>query len=120
MTNLSLTKEEAKDLKSGKPLKDPRGEIQYIRNDIVGLMSLLAKMDSKIHSLKDYKSWIKLRDKLRNCFVDEKDVLEMSIDEAAFLKDFLSNLTEREGKQTELSEFEIRTLVGILEQFEGK
>lgn len=116
---LKLEKEEAYEIKKGKKevIKDKAGEIQYLRNDIVGLMGLLTKFDSRIHNLKDYKQWIKLRDRLRQAFIDDLESVELSLDEASFLKEYLSNLSEKEGKTATMVEFEIRSLIGVLEQF---
>ena len=118
--SLTLVKEEAFDLKKGNKeiLKDDKGDIQYSRNDIVGLMGLLSKLDTKIHSLKEYKQWIKVRDKLKDCFVDDAEEMELTVSEASFLKDYLSGFQEREGKVINLDEFEVRTLVGVLAQFD--
>jgi helix-turn-helix protein len=42
--------------------------------------------------------------------------LELSLDEASFLKSYLDEIPEKEGKEVQLQEFEIRTLVSVLEQ----
>lgn len=97
-------------------LKDERNEPRYTRNDIIGLMELLGKFDSRLHTMKDYKQWIKVKDKLKECFVNNLDLLKLSLDEAAFLKEFLTDLTIKDSKDSRLVEFEIRSLVGILEQ----
>jgi len=101
--------------KKGKPLKDPQGEISYKREDYNGLMSLLNKYDSRLHDMKDLKMYLKLKDKLYEGWVKNKTQLELSVDEAAFLKKFLSEYKDRDGKDVPLKEFEARTLVGMLE-----
>lgn len=98
--------------------KDPDGEDRYIRNDSMGLQVLLGRYDTKIHSMKDYKHWINLRDKSRNAFIKNETEIPLSLDEASFLKTFLTELPEKEGKSgTSLQEHEVRTLLGVLDQF---
>jgi hypothetical protein len=98
-------------------MKNEKGEPNYLRNDVMGMMGLLNKFNSTLHTMKDYKQWIKIKDKIRDCFVRETNILELSLDEAAFLKDFLINLTEKDAKSVQLVEFEIRSLTGIVDQF---
>jgi len=104
--------------KKGKPLKDPQGETSYKREDYNGLMSLLNKYDSRLHDMKDLKMYLKLKDKLYEGWVKNKTQLELSVDEAAFLKKFLAEYKDRDGRDVPLKEFEMRTLVGILEALE--
>ena len=116
---LKLEQEEAYQIKNEKKIqiKNDKGETQYVRNDVVGLMGLLGKFDSRIHTMQDYKYLIKLKDKLKLCFLTNMNLLDLSLNEAKFLKEYLSNLSEKEGKENILAEFEIRSLIGLLEQF---
>ena len=98
-------------------LKDLQGNQQYLRNDAVGLMGLLGRLDTRLYTLKDLKLWTKLRDKLRECFFKDSNDLELTLDEAKFLKDYLLNIQTKDAKDRPLQEFEIRTLVGLSEQF---
>ena len=115
-----LVKEEMMDRKKGKieVLKDPEGEIQYTRNDIMGLMRILGKFDTRSRRLREYQAWISLRDKVRDCYLHEKYELEMTIDEYAFLKNYFKDFIEKEGKEMPMVEFELRTYVGLSEYFE--
>lgn len=96
--------------------KDPSGELRYVRNDVVGLMSLLGKFDTRIHAPKDWKTMMQLKEKITDCYLHDKTELELSLDQAAFLKLFLKELPEKEGKSAQLSDFELTTLFGIQEQ----
>ena len=115
--NLNLIQEAALD-KKGKETKDEKGNKQYKRDDFVGLINLLNVFDTKIHEMKDYKMFIKLKDHIFINWAKENKTLELSLDEATFLKDYLSNFPEKEGKNVSLPEFMIRTICGILEQIE--
>ena len=119
---LTLEEEESHERQGEKIVvsKDKEGHIQYDRNDTVGLMGLLGHFDTRLHVLKDYKVWLKVRDRLIQSYLDHSKVLSLSIDQASFLKDFLTHLPEKDCKDVPLPEFETRTLVGLIEQFESK
>jgi hypothetical protein len=117
---IHLTQEVAyeKDKKGRKvELRDVEGNLQYMRNDGIGLMGILGRLDTRNYTLKDLKTWTKLRDKLKEGYFQDSDVVELTLDEAKFLKDFLLNVQTKEAQTHPLQEFEIRTLVGISEQF---
>jgi len=101
--------------KDKKVVKTPNGEIAYVRDDYNGLLALLNHFDSRLHVMKDYKVFIKVRDKVQEAWLKDWTELELSLDEAAFLKEYFKNLNEKDGANTQLQQFEIRTLVGVLE-----
>ena len=118
---IKLVIEEAKD-KDGKVVKlmNPetrKEEVNYKRNDIFGLLGLLRKFDTKIHTMQDWKQSIKLKDKLSNAYVNDLEEIDLSLEEATFLKLYLKEYSEKEGKTSDTPEFELRTLFGVLEQF---
>lgn len=118
---LQLVKEELRIKEKGKIIvaKDEQGEIRYIRNDALGLMGILGRLDSRIHSqLRDQQQWIKVRDKIHQCLLHDLDTLELNLDEAKFLKDFLKEFPDKDGKNNPMAEFEVRSRIGVLEQFE--
>ncbi len=117
---IALVKEEMKDRKKGniETIKDDNGEIQYIRNDIMGLMRILGRFDSRNRRLREFQTLISLRDKVRDCYLKEKYELETTIDEYAFLKNYFKDFPEKEGKEMPMQEFELRTYVGMMEVFE--
>ena len=92
-------------------------EINYIRNDIVGLMTLLRRFDTKLHIMRDWKMSVKIKDKLSEAYLNDFKEIRLTLDEAAFLKNYLQELPEKEGKQESISEFEIRTMISIQEIF---
>lgn len=102
-----------------------QGEQAYIRNDLSALQSLLSNFDTKTHAPKDWKSWTKIKDKVVDCYLNDKRKMELSLDEAGFLKDFLIDLRDkntRDSKEKEkisFNEFQVRSLLGLIEQFEG-
>jgi hypothetical protein len=104
--------------KKGKEIKDEKGNKQYKRDDFIGLINLLNAFDTKIHDMKDYKMFLKLKDHIFANWVKENKTLELSLDEATFLRDYLSSFSEKEGKNISLPEFMLRTLCGVLEQIE--
>lgn len=99
------------------PATNPQGEIQRVRDDTLGLLGLLSKFNSSQHQLRDCQIWTQLRNKLRKAFYEEEKEIVLTLDQAAFLKDYLKNLQEKDGKGIPLPEFEINTQIGILEQF---
>ena len=113
--HIDIIKEALHDAK-GKVIKDPQGNISYKREDYNGLISLLNKFDSRLHDFKDMKIFLKLKDKIYQGWVENKKQLDLSIDEAGFLQRFLSDIREKDGKDSSLREFEMRTLVGVLEE----
>lgn len=115
--NINLVQEIVLDKKL-REVKDPQGNKQYRRDDFVGLINLLNRFDSKRYGIKEYKMFLKLKDHIIANWVKENRTLELSLDEATFLKDYLSALPEKEGKENSLAEFEMRTLCGVLEQME--
>ena len=118
---IKLVIEEAKD-KDGKgniiTSKDPEtGRVNYARNDSVGLLELLGKLDTKRHPLNSWKQSMKVKDKLTNAYLKDLKEIELSLDEASFLKLYLKEFSEKEGKEMSIKGFELKTLFGILEQF---
>jgi hypothetical protein len=104
--------------KKGKEVIDREGNKNYKREDFMGLMNLLSRFDSTRHTMKDYKFYIKLKDKIHRAWSEENRILDLSLDDATFLKTYLSEYSEKEGKNVPLAEYEMRTLIGILEQME--
>ena len=117
---LDLVIEEAYDLIKGKKkvVKDPQGNIQYRRHDVTGIMMLLDKLDTRVHTMKELKMWTKVKDRLREAYFEKKNKLELTAEQAVFLKEYLTNFQERDGKDIQPREFEVRTLIGITEQLE--
>jgi len=114
---INLVKEKMID-KKGKVVKNPSGDISYIREDCTGLMSLLNKFNTTLHDMKDFKTFLKIKDKIYKIWTKDGDTMELSLDEASFLRTYLSEFKEKDGKNVPLREFELRTLVGILEALE--
>jgi hypothetical protein len=104
--------------KKGKEVKDMKGEIQYKRDDFIGLINLLNRFDTKRHGMDDYKNFLKTKDKILKYWADEITKVELSLNEATFLKNYLTELPKKEGMDKSLAEFEMRTLIGIIEQLE--
>jgi len=104
--------------KKGKVQFDLNKNKMYKRDDFIGLLNLINKFDSRLHGMKDYKLFLKLKDHLFDHWSKENKNLDLSLDEATFLKTYLSELTTKDGKDTPLAEFEMRTLIGTLDQLE--
>ncbi len=104
--------------KNKKPLKMDNNEVAYIRDDYNGLISLFNYFDSRLHEIKDYKMLIKIRDKIQNCWIEDLDELELSLDEGEFLKRYLQEINQKDAKDKQLQQFEIRTLCGVLEKLQ--
>ena len=120
---IKFVKEEAKDKDSKGNIvvsKNPKGEVNFLRNDLVGLAALLRRFDTRIHPPKDWKQSIKIKEKLTEAYIKDAEGIELTLDQATFLKLYLKDLPEKEGKQEALPEFELRTLFGTLDQFDNK
>lgn len=96
--------------------------IQYARNDLVGLLSLLNKMDTRLHPEKEWKMFLKVKDKLTEAAgtgeVPEEVEVDLTLDEASFLKLYLSEFAQKEGKNSALAEYELRAWTNVRDQFE--
>lgn len=124
---IKLESEKSYTLEKGKQVevKTSDGESMFIRNDLVGLQRLLGYFDPTKHTVKDWKMMIKLRDLLTDAYLRDKKELELSLDEAVFLKDFMKELIAKNNKDSktedkdkiQFREFEFRTLLAIDEQF---
>jgi hypothetical protein len=118
---IDIIQEEGLD-KKGKSVKDINGEIVYKRNDYMGLLSgLFARFDSRLYDFKDYKIFLKLKDKFTEGFTNDKKQIELTLDQTVFLKSFLLSLAtksdpQRNAEKQPFPEWQLRTLVGILEQ----
>ena len=120
---LNLVKEPFEIKEKGKIVisKDAEGEVKYLRHDGMGLMSILSKFDTRKHTqLRDQQQWVQVRDKLHNALLHELDELDLTLDQAKFLKDFLKEYSDKDGKEAAMGEFELRSRIGILEQFGEK
>jgi len=98
------------------------GVLQCIQDDLFGLQSIFGKFDSRIRGIRDWRNRMTIIDKLTEIYKksndqkEEDNTLELTLDEASFLKIFLDEFPEKEGKNQPLKDFEIRTLLSISEQ----
>ena len=97
--------------------------IDYERNDIMGILALLNRFESTKHTMDDMKGCIKLKDKILKDF-DESNLppeikIELTLNEVSFLKLYINEFMEREGKVNPLNEFEMRTIVMLEESFKS-
>ncbi len=117
---IKISKIEAKNLVKGEAevTRDPNGEPSYLQHDVIGLNKLLNLFDSRKHQLRDMQRFIAVRDKVLNAYYETSDKIVFTLDEAAFLKDYLKELKDKDAKDQPLQEFEIRTLLGVIDQLE--
>jgi hypothetical protein len=92
------------------------GEPTYIRDDLTSLQRLLNHFDTSQKPQRDWMSWAKIRRKIYDCYINSDSKIELTIDEASFLKDFLDNFSKDLGKGVKLTDGEIITMSSILEQ----
>jgi len=94
-------------------------EAVYRQHDSQALLQLSNLYDSKKHTFKDYKKFMRLRDKIEEAWITDKNKLEMSLDEATVLKSFLEELFDKDNKEKQtISVFIGRSIISILEQLE--
>jgi len=105
------------------PVLNPEKKHSFRILDMQGIQDVLATMDTKVRNTpNDWKQSMKINDKLVRLFLDkdeqneEDDELELTLDEAAFLKRYLTEFPEKEGKIHQLREFQQRALISVLEQ----
>ena len=106
--------------KNGKEVLDPNKEVQYRRDDAIGLQSLLGRFDNRKHpgAMKLIRSVLNVQDKVREAWQKEKKEINLMLEEATFIKQYLEHITDNEAKENQLREFEMRTLVAVLDQLE--
>jgi len=119
---IDMVQEEGID-KKGKQVKDLNGEKVYKRDDYMGLLNgLFMKFDTRLYDLKDYKLFLKLKDKFTEGWMNDKKQIELTLDQTVFLKGFLLSITAKSvpgqnvAERQPIPEWQLRTLVGILEQ----
>ena len=92
----------------------------YKQQDTQALMKLSSFFDSRKYSLKEYKQYIKLRNKIEEAWLKNNKTLELSLDEASLLKKFLISFFEKDNKEKQLIDiFMGRTITSILDQLEA-
>lgn len=116
LNTIPLLSEEAKvwkkDAKGNKKLvvnKDAAGQISYTRNDAIALENMLARFSTAKYQVRDWKQVMTIRKKLRECYLTETTDLKLTASEIAFLKSYIDNLPEKEGKVQPLRNYEMIT-----------
>jgi len=94
----------------------PDGSPAFIRDDLTGLQRLLGKFDTSKKQVRDWGAWAKLRRKIYDCYVDGKTTMDLTIQEASFLRGFLENFPKEEGKNAPMHESEVTVREALLEQ----
>jgi len=121
---INLITEEAKD-KKGKIIydesKEGKKDATYSRHDALSILNLLTSYESKNGTWKQYKTCLKLRDKVEKVWRDDEMKLELSLDEGNFLKEYCESLFDEKKKPEEKNNIPLflgKTIVSILEQLE--
>ena len=114
--DLVIVKEAALD-KDGKEIKNAEGNVSYKREDYQGLLTLLNFYDSRKRGsfMKEGRTYLGLKDKIEKNWVNEATTVSLTLDEASFLKTYLSELSANEGKDVRIPEYVMRTLFGVLD-----
>lgn len=100
-------------------------EARYKQCDLFVLRLLLGLFDSTKYEVKDYEVYLSITDKID--LVAENtpriDEIDLSIDEAALLKDFLGNIKTKsrkeDGREMPLDRTMLRTFVDIYNQLKS-
>ena len=125
---IELYKRFAYDKKDGK-IKEAinhEGLHNYQRHDLMGLQELLYRFNSTLHDIKtEFKQWGKIVRKIQNVIIEQDEDNEniikigLSIDEAKFLKEYLLNFNDKDGKSgPPLVPSALFALPSVLEQLE--
>lgn len=116
---VKLIKEESVD-KKGEVIKDPKdNEPLYKRHDSIALTQMLNGIDTRKYDFKGLKTYSNLKEKVDNAWLKDGTELDLTIDQAAFLKEYLGELNSKTNAQTFIAgPFHIRTMVAIKEQLD--
>ena len=116
---IKLIREKNRD-KDGKPSKAPE---DYKQHDAAVLaFRILPGWDSKKgKGMEDYKLCLNITDKAKEAWRDDKiKELDLSLNEASFLKDLLENFKDKCLQDVVVPEVVMRTIVSLVEQLDKK
>lgn len=107
--------------KEGKEVKDREGNLQYKRDDYFGLMTLLNRYDTRKAGsfMKEARIYLNVKDKIERAWVEELLEVTLTVDEATFLKQFLTEIGNK-PQEKPMADYEMRSYFGILDQLEEK
>lgn len=88
----------------------------FTRDDITGLRNLLNRFDTTKHQVREWKPWTAIKKKLYTCYLENKEKIELTKEEFDFLKKYLEGFPNTEGKTMPLNDFEVVTMMAILDQ----
>ena len=97
-------------------------EPNYRQNDGLALIQILGHVDSRKLTAEGLKSLLNVRDKAEEAFKKDSKKMELSLNQASALKDFLKaffDKEKKEGEKIQLNIFLSRTAIDTLEQLEG-
>ena len=106
--------------KKGEVVNDPRdNEPLNKRHDAVALTQMLNGIDTRKYDFKALKAYSNLKEKIDEAWLKDKAELELTLDQAAFLKEYLENLNSKTNAQTfSAGPFHIRTMIAVKEQLD--
>lgn len=109
-----------KDVVDGK--STDTGEKRYARHDLICIVEILNKFNSQLHQIRDFQMWSGISKKVRVLQLGEDDsneesiTIEITIEEAKFLKTYIEEFNEKDGKGVILSSMSLQGIPSIMEQ----
>lgn len=114
MIEIELIKEEALD-NDGNAIGEGNDK-QYKRYDALVLKQLMSVFDSSKYDLIGYRNFLNVTDKIDQVWKDDLSKLELTLDEANFLKEYFTNINKKSKDGTSFGEFHIRTLLYLVDK----
>jgi len=102
--------------KEGKTIKDESGHKQLERTDVAGLSRLINRYNTSKHQMHEWASWPVIIRKLMECDRLEAESLDLTREEAKFIKNFLEKLPKEEAANEPLLAVEVETRSFVLDQ----
>ena len=102
--------------KDNKEMRNDNKELIYDQHDPECLVRLLSAFDSSKYKMSDYRNYLDLVDKSNDVWRRDEKEIELSLDQVGFLKNYLKDYNEKALPGARITQFELRTLVGLVDQ----
>lgn len=96
------------------------GDILYKRHDAIALLQMLNGIDTRKYDFKALKIFSNLKEKVDNAWLKDGTELDLTLDQAAFLKEYLEELNKKTNAQIFIAgPFHVRTMIAVKEQLDS-
>lgn len=105
--------------RKGEVIKDNDGEPFFKRHDALALMQILNAINTRQYDFKALKVFGNLKEKVDEAWMKDKDKLELTLDQASFLKVYIEEFNKKSNPQFQGTPFHIRTMITIAKQLDN-